>query len=241
MSGRIHVALGHKLKFKAVRGADGKIGLQQPAGWVESDPNFSVLHDFVEFTHDASGMHCTTTVVDMFSPMMIGLNGAKDHSTGRLPAGGRVKVFSALRNHPDFRHLVIADRRVIAPSHGLDAGRFPQHYYDDYIDKVLHTYQNKNLVVRANAGTFTGPVRNQQLTFSGPAQAVSPHQPQRVGSPGSGSYRARPSGPNRPNSVWRDLRSRTRPRHRACGMRTSADELGLSATQGIHKKRFYSR
>ncbi|MGW7527227.1 beta-1,3-glucanase family protein [Streptomyces sp. NPDC054783] len=171
MSGRIYVALGHKLKFKAVRGADGKIGLQQPAGWVESDPNFSVLHDFVEFTHDASGMHCNTTMVDMFSvPMMIGLNGAKNHSTGRLPAGGRVKVFNALRNHPDFKHLVIADRRVIAPSHGLDAGRFPQRYFDDYIDKVWHTYQNKNLVVRTNAGTFTGRVRNQQLTFSGPAQ-----------------------------------------------------------------------
>ncbi|MGW7255862.1 beta-1,3-glucanase family protein [Streptomyces sp. NPDC054834] len=171
MSGRIYVALGHKLKFKAVRGADGKIGLQQPAGWVESDPNYPVLHDFVEFTHDAAGMHCNTTMVDMFSvPMMIRLNGAKNHSTGRLPAGGRAKVFHALRNHPDFSRLVIGNRRVIAPSHGLDAGRFPQHYFDHYIDKVWHTYRNKNLVVRTNAGTFTGRVRNHRLTFNGAAQ-----------------------------------------------------------------------
>ncbi len=37
MSGRTYVALGHKLKFKAVRGADGNVALQHPAGWVESD------------------------------------------------------------------------------------------------------------------------------------------------------------------------------------------------------------
>ncbi|MEU1466144.1 beta-1,3-glucanase family protein [Streptomyces sp. NPDC005727] len=171
ISGRIYVALGHKLKFKAVRGADGRIGLQQPAGWVKSDPNYPVLHDFVEFTHDAAGMHCNTTMVDMFSvPMMIDLNGAKNHSTGRLRAGGRAQVFHALRNHPDFSRLVIGNRRIIAPSHGLDAGLFPQHYFDHYIDKVWQTYRDTNLVVRTNAGTFTGRVRDHRLTFSGPAQ-----------------------------------------------------------------------
>lgn len=170
MSGRIYVALGHKLKFKAVRSADGTIGLQQPAGWVESDPNYAVLHDFVEFTHDASGMHCNTTMVDMFSvPMMITLKGAKDHSTGRLRAGARARVFQTLRDNHDFSRLVVGDRRVIAPSHGLDIGRFPQHYFDHYIDKVWHTYQHKDLVVRTNAGTFTGRVRDHRLTFTGPA------------------------------------------------------------------------
>ncbi|MFE7169372.1 beta-1,3-glucanase family protein [Streptomyces sp. NPDC057616] len=170
MSGRIYVALGHKLKFKAVRGADGRIGLQQPVGWVKSDPNYPVLHDFVEFTHDASGMHCNTTMVDMFSvPMMIRLTGARDHSTGRVRDGGRDRVFHALRNNHAFSRLVVGDRRVIAPSHGLDAGLFPQHYFDHSIDKVWHTYQHKNLVVRTNAGTFTGRVRDHTLTFTGPA------------------------------------------------------------------------
>ncbi|AKJ09126.1 glycosyl hydrolase [Streptomyces incarnatus] len=170
MSGRIYVALGHKLKFKAVTGADGKVALQQPAGWVESDPNYPVLHDFVEFTHNASGMFCNTTMVDMFSvPMMIRLNGTKDHSTGRLRDGGRAQVFHTLKNEPDFSRLVVGDRRIIAPSHGLDAGRFPQHYFDAYIDKVWHIYRNKNLVVRTDAGTFTGRVRDHRLTFSGPA------------------------------------------------------------------------
>ncbi|MCF3129225.1 beta-1,3-glucanase family protein [Streptomyces olivochromogenes] len=170
MSGRIYVALGRKLKFKAVMGADGKVALQHPAGWVESDPNYPVLHDFVEFTHKASGMFCNTTMVDMFSvPMMIRLTGAKDHSTGRLRDGGRDRVFHALKNTPDFSRLVVGDRRVIAPSHGLDVGRFPQHYFDAYIDKVWHTYRNKDLVVRTNAGTFTGRVKDHRLTFTGPA------------------------------------------------------------------------
>ncbi|MFE4581147.1 beta-1,3-glucanase family protein [Streptomyces chartreusis] len=170
MSGRIYVALGHKLKFKAVRGADGTVALQHPAGWVESDPNYPVLHDFVEFTHNESGMFCNTTMVDMFSvPMMIRLNGARDHSTGRLRDGGRDRVFRTLRNNPDFSRLVVGERRVIAPSHGLDNGRFPQHYFDPYIDRVWNTYRNKRLVVRTDAGTFTGQVRDHRLTFTGPA------------------------------------------------------------------------
>ncbi|MFJ9820346.1 beta-1,3-glucanase family protein [Streptomyces sp. NPDC101151] len=173
MSGRIYVALGGKLKFKAVRGGDGKAALQHPAGWVESDPNYPVLHDFVEFTHNEAGMFCNTTMVDMFSvPMMIRLTGAKDHSTGRLRDGGRARVFHAMRNNPDFSRLVVGDRRIIAPSHGLDAGRFPQHYFDPYIDRVWHTYKDKHLVVRTKAGTFTGRVQDHKLAFTGPA-AVS--------------------------------------------------------------------
>ncbi|WP_316751367.1 beta-1,3-glucanase family protein [Streptomyces herbicida] len=170
MSGRIYVALGRKLKFKAVMGGDGKAALQHPAGWVESDPNYPVLHDFVEFTHNASGMFCNTTMVDMFSvPMMIRLSGAKDHSTGRLRDGSRARVFRALKNNPDFSRLVVGDRRVIAPSHGLDIDRFPQHYFDPYIDRVWDTYRSKHLVVRTNAGTFTGRVKDHRLTFTGPA------------------------------------------------------------------------
>ncbi|MFE6172288.1 beta-1,3-glucanase family protein [Streptomyces sp. NPDC056464] len=170
MSGRIYVALGHKLKFKAVGGGDGRAALQHPAGWVESDPNYPVLHDFVEFTHNAAGMFCNTTMVDMFSvPMMIRLNGAKDHNTGRLRDGGRARVFRALRNHPEFSRLVVGDRRVIAPSHGLDTGRFPKNYFDPYIDRVWDTYRDKRLLVRTDAGTFTGRVRDHRLTFDGPA------------------------------------------------------------------------
>ncbi|MFI6663124.1 beta-1,3-glucanase family protein [Streptomyces sp. NPDC050523] len=170
MSGRIYVALGSKLKFKAVTGGDGTVALQHPAGWVESDPNYRVLHDFVEFTYNESGMYCNTTMVDMFSvPLMLQLNGEADHSTGRLRDGGRAQVFRAMRNNPKFSRLVVGERRVIAPSHGLDAGLFPSDYFDPYIDQVWQTYQDRHLTVRTDAGTFTGQVKDGRLTFTGPA------------------------------------------------------------------------
>lgn len=170
MSGRIYVALGGKLKFKVVKDAAGNLGLQAPAGWVDSDPNFGVLYDVVEFTYDASGMHCNTTTVDMFAvPMSLRLAGAKVHTAGTLRAGGRAQVFRAMRNHQDFAHLVVGDHRVIAPGHGLDSGRFPQHYFDAYIDDVWKHYQNTDLVVRTVAGTFRGRVQGGRLAFTGPA------------------------------------------------------------------------
>ncbi|MFF1632243.1 beta-1,3-glucanase family protein, partial [Streptomyces sp. NPDC058272] len=67
MSGRIYVSLGEKLKFKAVADGNGDAALQYPAGWVTSDPNYAVLHDCAEFTHNSAGMFCNTTMVDMFS------------------------------------------------------------------------------------------------------------------------------------------------------------------------------
>ncbi|MFF4086597.1 glycoside hydrolase family 64 protein [Streptomyces nigra] len=171
MSGRIYVALGEKLKFKAVADGNGDAALQFPAGWVSSDPNFPVLHDCAEFTFNSSGMFCNTTMVDMFSvPLSIRLTGAKDQTTGRLKAGGRASVFDAVRKVEEFSRLVVDDTRVIAPGHGLDAGLFADDYFAPYIDEVWSTYTGRDLEVTTNAGTFTGRVRGDRFTFDGPAQ-----------------------------------------------------------------------
>ncbi|MEV8433457.1 beta-1,3-glucanase family protein [Streptomyces chartreusis] len=171
MSGRIYVALGEKLKFKAVADGNGNAALQYPAGWVESDPNYPVLHDCAEFTYNASGMFCNTTMVDMFSvPMSIRLTGAKDQTTGRLKAGGRAAAFAAVREAEPFARLVVADTRIIAPGHGLDAGLFSKDYFAPYIDEVWSTYTGRDLTVTTNAGKFTGRVRGDRFTFDGPAQ-----------------------------------------------------------------------
>ncbi|MGW4081565.1 glycoside hydrolase family 64 protein [Streptomyces sp. NPDC004822] len=171
MSGRIYVALGEKLKFKAVADGNGNAALQYPAGWVSSDPNFPVLHDCAEFTFNSSGMFCNTTMVDMFSvPLSIRLTGDKDQTTGRLKAGGRASVFDAVRAAGDFAELVVDDTRVIAPGHGLDAGLFAKDYFAPYIDEVWSTYTGRDLTVKTNAGTFTGRVRGDRFTFDGPAQ-----------------------------------------------------------------------
>ncbi|GHD40224.1 glycoside hydrolase family 64 protein [Streptomyces galbus] len=173
MSGRIYVSLGAKLKFKAVTDGNGDAALQYPAGWVASDPNYGILHDCAEFTHNADGMFCNTTMVDMFSvPMSIRLTGEKDQTTGAVRDGGRAAAFAALRQVEEFAPLVVDDTRIIAPGHGLDAGLFPEDYFAPYIDEVWSTYTGKDLTVSTNAGTFTGRVRGERLTFDGPA-AVS--------------------------------------------------------------------
>ncbi|MYR43641.1 glycoside hydrolase family 64 protein [Streptomyces sp. SID5910] len=171
LSGRIYVSLGEKLKFKVVADGNGDAALQYPAGWVSSDPNYGVLHDCAEFTYNASGMFCNTTMVDMFSvPLAIRLTGAKDQTTGTVRPGGRAAVFEAVRQVEEFAPLVVDDRRVIAPGHGLDAGLFPKDYLAPYIDEVWSTYTGKDLTVTTNAGAFTGRVRGDRLTFDGPAQ-----------------------------------------------------------------------
>ncbi|BAC68677.1 glycosyl hydrolase [Streptomyces avermitilis] len=170
MSGRIYVALGDKLKLKAVADGNGNAALQYPAGWVESDPNYRVLHDCAEFTHNSAGMFCNTTMVDMFSvPLSIRLTGTKDQTTGTLRDGGRARVFAAVKSVPEFERLVVDDLRVIAPGHGLDAGIFAEDYFAPYIDEVWSTYTGKDLTVTTNAGAFTGRVRGDKLTFTGPA------------------------------------------------------------------------
>ncbi|MBX9391976.1 glycoside hydrolase family 64 protein [Streptomonospora nanhaiensis] len=170
MSGRIYLALEDKLRFKVVADGNGRPALQYPAGWVESDPNYTVLHDTVEFTHNDTGMYCNTTMVDQFSvPLAIRLSGEREQTTGALKPGGRALVFDEIAAHPDFSPLVVGDRlRVIAPGHGIDSGRFPADYYAAYIDEVWARYGGTDLRVTTNTGTFTGRVDGSgRLAFGG--------------------------------------------------------------------------
>ncbi|MEV0691968.1 glycoside hydrolase family 64 protein [Streptomyces sp. NPDC050388] len=171
MSGRVYVALGAKLKFKAVTDGNGHAALQYPAGWVTSDPNYGVLHDCAEFTYNSAGMFCNTTMVDMFSvPLGIRLTGSEDQTTGTFREGGRRAVFGAIRQVEAFSRLVVDDTRIIAPGHGLDSGLFAEDYLAPYIDEVWSTYTGRDLKVTTDAGTFTGRVRGDRFTFDGPAQ-----------------------------------------------------------------------
>lgn len=164
MSGRIYFSLGDKLKFKVNEGN----ALAYPAGWVENDPSFGVVHDCVEFTYKQGRIYCNTTMVDMFSvPMSIGLTGEESPTTGKLVDGGRANIFSALRDHPDFASLVVDDMRVIAPGHGIEVGRFSPTYFDEYVNDVWSAYRSKSLTVNANNRVFTGKVNGDQFVFDG--------------------------------------------------------------------------
>lgn len=164
MSGRIYLAIGEKLKFKANPGN----ALAYPAGWVSADPNYPILHDCAEFTYDGAGMHCNTTMVDMLSvPLAISLSGAQQQTTGRLRDGGREAVFATLAGQSGFEGLVLEDLRVIAPGHGLDAGRFATDFFAGYVDEVWNHYRSNTMTVTAGANTFTGQVSGEEFTFSG--------------------------------------------------------------------------
>ncbi|WP_116048462.1 beta-1,3-glucanase family protein [Amycolatopsis palatopharyngis] len=174
MSGRIYFALGGELKFKVVADGNGNPALQYPAGWVESDPNFRLLHDCVEFTYVAPGvgelnpgMYCNTTMVDQFCvPLAITLDGSRSQTTGTLVGGGRKRIFAQVAAQDSFSSLVVDDLRVIAPGHGLDGGRFGRNYYQSYIDRVWERYRGTDLRVRTNKGLFTGRVNSaDELAF----------------------------------------------------------------------------
>jgi hypothetical protein len=177
MSGRIYLALGDKLKIKAVVDGSGRPALQYPAGWVEADPNYPVQHDFVEFTHDDRGMHCNTTMVDQFgAPLAIRLEGTDSQTTGTLVPGGRSRIFEQIRAQSGFGDLVVDDLRVIAPGHGIDAGRFPADYLDSYVNEVWQHYSTTDLRVHTPRGVFTGRVGpDAQLRFvSDQGEATAP-------------------------------------------------------------------
>ncbi|MGH3761501.1 beta-1,3-glucanase family protein [Actinophytocola sp.] len=170
MSGRVYVAIGDRLKIRCNPGNT----LAYPAGWVDSDPNYPVLHDCAEFTYDGAGMHCNTTMVDMLSvPLAITLSGAAQQTTGRLRDGGRAAVFSAMSGQAGYGGLVLEDLRVIAPGHGLDAGRFAADYFAAHVDQVWEHYRSNTMTVTAGANAFTGQVSGDRFVFSGGVRAFA--------------------------------------------------------------------
>lgn len=169
MSGRIYFSIVDKLQFKAVLDGNGNPALQYPAGWVTSDPNYLVLHDFFEFTNNGGGMNCDTTMVDQFAiPLHVTLVGSQTQSVGQLVSGGRDNIFAAIAGQSDFAGLIVQnDLRVIAPGHGIDSGIFSSTYYDSYVDAVWNQYASSTMTVTTNTGTFTGQVQGGQFVFSG--------------------------------------------------------------------------
>lgn len=160
LSGRIYVSIGGAIPFRVVGTPDG-VGLQHPAGWVATDPSFGLLQDFVELTNGDTGLWCNTTMVDMFGlPLQLEVAGAGGgtQATGAVVEGGRARAFEALAALPAWSGLVVNELRVIAPGHGIDAGRFAPDHLDAYIAACWDRYRNEDLVVTTDAGTAVGRV-----------------------------------------------------------------------------------
>ena len=174
MSGRVYFSLGDKLAFPVVADGAGRAALQHPAGWVDSDAAFGVLYDVFEFTFNDAGFFCNTTAVDMFSvPSDITLTGSRTQTTGVLKPGGRAAIFSGVQSQDGFADLAVDDRRVIAPGHGVESGRFSSTFFDPYVDRVLDRYTSDTLRITTNAGTFTGRTAGSSLVFDNGAAAMA--------------------------------------------------------------------
>lgn len=178
LSGRIYLSLEQPLPFSVVDTPNGP-GMAHPAGWVDSDPSLGILFDFFEFTNNASGMYCNSTAVDMFSlPMAITLRGSRQQTAGTIAAGGRTAIFDDVRNADGHGALVVGDRRIIAPSHGTESGRFDTGYFDDYVGRVWDKYAGTDLNVTAGTASYRLRVEGGAFNaYSGGTKVASFNRP----------------------------------------------------------------
>lgn len=174
LSGRVYVSMGAPLAFRAV-GTPNGAAIQYPAGWVSGDASSGIPHDCMEFTNSDAGMFTNTTMVDMFSvPMALTLRGAAEQTTGTLRPGGRSRIFDGVAAQTGFGDLVVDGVRVIAPGHGLDAGRFARDYLDGYVGETWDRYRSAELAVTVGATRYTGRVEGERCSFfSGGTPATS--------------------------------------------------------------------
>ena len=146
-----------------------------PPGWVPDDPNYGVLFDFAEFTwtaHDNT-IGGNATQVDMFGlAMLLALKGKDDHGQPVIRRAGfndpeaRTKIFAALNDAgPPWKRLVIGNRRIIAPYHGIALGRFGQNQLNAYINAVWTKYRTQTLQATTEGRNYTGKVIGGRLVF----------------------------------------------------------------------------
>jgi Beta-1,3-glucanase len=179
LSGRVYFSIGAKLKIAVVQ-TGSTIGLQLPAGWNKSDPNYFTLFDWLEYSlGTSSGFNGNTTMVDMFGiPITIELVGQQTQSSGTLVDKGRSNIFTQIGNLKHFSKLIVkhkgTDLRVIAPGHGIDEGIFPSNYLDSEINSTWQYYQKHSLSVTTNYGTAVGTVNDSdQFVFTRDSQVVA--------------------------------------------------------------------
>lgn len=182
-SARVYLSLGKPVVVTV--GASGVPST--PNGWTRGSNNFKTLFDWIEYTWTPnsgsnSTLNANTTQVDMFGfPMQIRISGFKaDFTTPVVMTSGfrgrknvRQKVIDALdKAGRPWKKLVVRPKnplRVIAPDHGIEAGKFPKNHLQRYINAVYNTYRNKTLTVQVGDSgttrTYIGATVGNNLRF----------------------------------------------------------------------------
>jgi Beta-1,3-glucanase len=157
-------------------------GLVEPSVTNSSDPNTDVQWDFAEFTYNSAQLFANISMVD-FACLPIGLTltdtSGSTQSVGGLRAGGLDAVCSGLTAQQaadgnPWSDLIVtsngANLRALSPQNGIVGNSaLLSGYYDDYVAQVWDRYASTPLTIdtQAAAGTVTGQVSNDLLTFAG--------------------------------------------------------------------------
>ena len=178
VSGRMYLSYGSPVYITFNMAADGRVGYAGPDLNNTSDPNQDVLFEFAEFTVTGREYWGNTTRVDFFSfPMVTRLygTGGFDNRPGDYPTydkvvgdvGTRTDIFNKFKtNAPSEWKTLVDDKRIMAPcKKTFNEGQAYANYFENYINEFWNKYSTQDLVFSCEAGTFTGRVSGDVMTF----------------------------------------------------------------------------
>ena len=180
-SARIYFSVDKKLEFFINPGSNGP-NCVQPSPSNPSDPNYSYIWDFAEFTFNSSCLYFNITYVDFVSlPMAVTLkttSGSTDHVSG-MPLNGVRNICKALNSQAiidgqPWSSLIQTDSsgkalRVISPNLAIQLNPFLfSGYFDNYVNQVWQNYSSSTLAVDTQAqwGVVSGTVANGMFNFN---------------------------------------------------------------------------
>jgi hypothetical protein len=181
-SARIYFSVANKLQFFTNPSGNGPACVQ-PSPTNETDPNYSTLWEFYEFTLNEYVMYFNTSFVDFVAmPVAATLtlaDGTNEHISG-MPLNGVANIrnqliYQSLIDQQPWGQLIQEDSegnflRVLSPQQAtiINPSLFAG-YFEPYINQVWSQYVSKSLTVDSQAqwGVVRGTVGGGTLNING--------------------------------------------------------------------------
>ena len=163
-SARAYLSVGGPLRLRVDPGTGA---LVQPDPGNRSDPNAGLSYDWIEFALDGAGFHGNTTCVDQFGlPVSLTVIERGEPQRRLGPVGiqeARSAILRAWQAEVPEPFQALAEpggQRILAPSHGPQAGSHAcNHYFDASITRMWEKYASEPLILSPEEGTFSGWVQ----------------------------------------------------------------------------------
>jgi len=168
---RLYISISNKVIMRGVA-SDIGVGIVQPDMNNPSDPNQTIIFDWVEFTIIDGHFWGNTTQVDQFGfPFTLSLYQTGDSFVRKVGiTNTRDQVFTMYQNSvpTEFKTLVKAPYRIIAPAKGdFRDGRTYGTYFDSYVNQIWDQYRTQTLYISHPwFGSFTGRVEGDAFVFT---------------------------------------------------------------------------